>query len=282
MSELTKLRESYAAACIRAVLNVDVEDGTDDGTLRRMYDLQIRYTDRPWAPVEVTSHLDEPTEAVLARISAEDGGIWSARTLNMRWSTRIRTDANVKKLRRSIEPALAKAERVGLDRVDDWVIRQLRRDLVAAPTDKIAEERLEAAQRLAEIGVASARASLPDLDGAEIWVAAGEGGGTWDGTGESIIGWLDTFMHDAKRSDLLKKYTHLPYNEAHIFIFVDINAVEFSVFRALYDNDTVPLQAPKLPPPYTHAWAVAAGSATGIRWDPELGWARWARPTARR
>ena len=118
----------HAAACIRATLNVDVRDDADDGTLSRMYDLEIRYADRPWAPAEVTSHVHEPTEAVLARISANDGGIWPAPTLYLRWLINVGVNTNIKVLRAVLEPSLASAEAVGLVQLNPAILRQLRRD----------------------------------------------------------------------------------------------------------------------------------------------------------
>jgi hypothetical protein len=109
------------------------------------------------------------------------------------------------------------------------------------------------------------------------WKGAGkvylttEGGGSLvDERGRAIPGWIESFLNDPARRDVILKLNKSNAEKREVFVIVGDMASNDLVESYLMGGYMVrvPDQAPELPPPVTGVWIVSSyDSGKGIRWD---------------
>jgi len=271
--------EEFVRACIEQELGVKVSPH-DDGSRPGMFDLKIEYPDRPMAPVEVSSAVNDRSQSTLGALSRHGkDGIWAAPGLTGVWCLETQPVFDVRRLRASAEGHLAVLAAAGLTELDSMslsVRRVQHRTGALAMPDPV----LGAAGALLNMGVE--RAAWFDAEEPRepvIFLLIGGGSGSWDGTAEAVVDWIDRYMKDQCRQDNITKLAKAGGQEAHLAVYADIGGVDWPVWRAIEDrhnSDVVPTIAPTLVPPVTHLWLFSnPGGRTGIAWNPQRGWHRF-------
>lgn len=115
--------EEFVRTCIAGVLGVPV-CAHDDGRQDAMYDLAIRYADRPPAPVEVTSDVDEKAAGTINTLDKMYGqDAWDAPSLERSWALQTVLTSNLRQLKRHAERSLRELELAGLTQFESQVHR---------------------------------------------------------------------------------------------------------------------------------------------------------------
>jgi hypothetical protein len=273
--------EEYVRVCLERHLGTQVEQ-YDDGSRPGMHDLNIVYTDRPAAPVEVSSDVNGARLATLSQLQKKaDGGVWHSSRLARVWLLQAHSTLKVKDFWAVAEPHLALLESVQTFHFHASAVHHARigahfADVPVSPT-------LQAQVELTRLGVMQAQSYLPDSavdqPGARLVL---QGSGTTSGDdADSVVSWLNAFTTDPTRQDNLKKLRSpaVASSEAHLAVFADLNQVPFTVWRSIEDHENsgvLPIEAPILPQPVTHVWLFASpGGRTGLTWSAATGWNRF-------
>jgi hypothetical protein len=234
-----------------------------------MYDLEIRYNDRPVAPAEVTSDVDEKAAATLNTLyKMDEKGAWAAPSLERNWSLQTVMGLNLKKLKAHAEKSLRVLEQAGFTQFEAQVHRWRAGDQAVS----------DAANKLADCGVERA-VSSPGRSETRIEVLPALGGGSWDGSAELVVEWINEFVASPRCADNLKKLTVAGATEGHLAVYAHMTQVSWPVWRALIDHygtQVVPTTLPALPTPITHLWLFPSpGGTTGLAYDPLQSWYRF-------
>jgi hypothetical protein len=266
--------EEFVRLCIARVLGVPV-CAHDDGRRASMYDLVIRYPDRVPAPVEVTSDVDERAAGTLNTLDKMYGqDAWDAPSLERSWSLQTVVTPNLRQLKAHAEAGLRALELAGLTEFESQVHRWGGRAGGGSPVGA-------AAEALAACGVERA-VSSPGQTEPKIRVYPMLGGGSWDGSAECVVAWIDAFVAAPRCADNLRKLAVPGAMEGHLAVYAHMTAAPWPVWRALVDHygtQVVPAALPTLPAPVTHLWLLPSpGESTGLAYDPGRGWFRFDAP----
>lgn len=278
-----KLRreEEHVRAVLSQHLGVPVEPH-DDGSIQSMWDLTIRYPDRSAAPVEVTSDVSGEMLRTLNELEKNDGGGYLPSSILSRvWLLTTLPNVNMRRLRPNVEQHLKVLESGRACHFHASMVRSRQIGAFMAKTPLPTD--LGAQTALMSLGVISADSYLPsdDSDRPGVRLAIQGGGGTWGGSAESVVSWIEAFTTSTRRRDNLDKLTDAAAvaGEAHLAVFADVHQVDFAVWRSIEDRDesgVIPTRAPALPAPLTHVWLFASpGGSTGLAWSINNGWSRF-------
>ncbi|MGV4985487.1 hypothetical protein ACVB8X_23170 [Streptomyces sp. NRAIS4] len=237
-----------------------------------MYDLAIRYADRPPAPVEVTSDVDEKAAGTINTLDKMYGqDAWNAPSLERSWALQTVLTPNLRQLKRHAERSLRELELAGLTQFESQVHRW----------ESSGQAATAAAETLASCGVERAFSS-PDQREPQIRVYPTLGGGSWNGSAEYIVERVNEFVTAPRCADNLRKLTVPGAEEGHLAVYAHMTGVPWEVWRALVDHygtQVVPAAIPELPTPVTHLWLFPSpGETTGLAYDPAQGWYRFDTP----
>ena len=99
------------------------------------------------------------------------------------------------------------------------------------------------------------------------WTMEGTGGFV-DTVGSALPGWIEGFLSDPKREDVLFKLRQTDAEEGWVFVPVASGGAPWSVESYLTDQFEFMLQAgPTLPSPVTGVWIAFTFGTRGVRWD---------------
>ena len=128
------------------------------------------------------------------------------------------------------------------------------------PEYAVLRHRLEAAHAAAEAALVEA-----------YWTMERSGGGI-DSAGNTLPQWIEEFLHDPDRKDVLSKLRHTGAQERWVFVQVVLGGAPWSVESYLTGElEYLPATEPKLPPPVTGIWVTSTYGKRGVRWD-SAGW----------
>ncbi|MBW3668206.1 MAG: hypothetical protein KY443_03240 [Actinobacteria bacterium] len=241
-------------------------DQHDDNHGASLYDLQIRYSDRPPAAVEVTAAADAASIELWKIVNGRDER-WQAAGIAGGWAVSLLPTARGKVVMRELPKLLA--------------------DLEGARRTHLRGRRsghgpLEA--RAGELGVVSAAQYGTDFPGAiypTIALPAERRGGMVAETGDALSPWVAE--HLLAHPDVLKKLALSGAEERHAFIILPgFSTAPFPVADLfMRQAPPLPTTAPELPPEVTHVWVVSTWTiGRGLRWSPNSGWAVFDKPDA--
>jgi hypothetical protein len=236
----------------------------DDGTRAGMYDLQVFRDSIAIAAVEVTASLDR--DAVqLWKLVNPPGHVWTEQHLQGRWSVALSPRARAKRLRSELPGLLKQLEAANVSdlRTNTW---------------GLTHPLVEVARGLGVHHAFHGGDSVPGRIYLTIDQDASQTGGMVADNGDALSGWLATFLRENERADLLAKLSRANTPERHAFVILGgFSTAPFGAMDVLLrDHAPLPEQAPELPAPVTHVWAVSTwASGVGMRWSPEMGWSRF-------
>jgi hypothetical protein len=99
----------------------------------------------------------------------------------------------------------------------------------------------------------------------------GSGGGV-DSAGSALPQWMEEFLRDPQRADVLFKVGQSGAHERWVFVLVGFGGAPWSVDSYLTGElEYLPPTEPDLPSPVTGIWVASTFGTHGVRWDG-AGW----------
>ena len=97
-------------------------------------------------------------------------------------------------------------------------------------------------------------------------------GGVIDSAGSALPQWIEDFLRDPEREDVLFKLRQTGAPERWVFVPVALSGAPWSVESYLTGElETLPATEPSLPSPVTGVWVTSIFGKHGVRWD-NAGW----------
>jgi hypothetical protein len=245
--------EQWAQHIIQKELNRPVVVH-DDGSQPSMYDLRIGAVEAPDVAIECVGAVD----SVFTETWNVGPGKGPLRPkVKGDWIIGIAQGADIRKIRRHIEPILQSLEEQEISEVR--VGHLLERD------DSGLLEELES------LDIRYVRCFCMPGTGLVHMTPEGVGGGV-DSTGNALPQWTEEFLRDPKQEDVLFKLRHTSAQERWVFVPVTFGGAPWPVWSYLTGElDCLPATEPSLPPPVTGIWVASTFGTHGVRWD-SAGW----------
>jgi hypothetical protein len=251
--------EVWVREFLSRVLCVPV-DLYDNGSGPAMFDLLIRYRDRPHAAVEITTATDrESTE--LERLVNPGGARRQIAGIAGAW--KVDLDPNVARkaaLDERLPRLLGELEARGIERFDAGV-----------HSDALSRE-------ASALGIASAFHSRTTNFPGSVYLNVEQPvdrlGGYVQPTSNAVVEWLETFLTAPQRARKIQKLAKHRDGERHIFVVIPLlGTAPFNAFDPLIRAGApLPTQTPNLPSALTHAWVVHVFSRQVFSWSRQNGW----------
>lgn len=261
---------------LQSILGVEVAQ-LDDNLGKSLPDLKIQYPDRPFAPVEVTTAVDE-----LEMKAVNDEGFepWTTKTLRDSWTLAASgRPPNWKALRRQAEGMLRQLEDARLDRFDPGIESEYR----VRAAIRQAEPELgiwNALNGLAQLGVQQGHA-FPRKQGPHTIGVGLAHSGTWGFTAEAVCDWSSSFVNEPKRADNIAKLDG-GGSEAHLAILVTRSGAPHAVVEGIVDphrDGLLPVESPIIPGTITDLWlSVGFEGGDVLHWSRRTDWTRHSSP----
>jgi hypothetical protein len=126
-------------------------------------------------------------------------------------------------------------------------------------------------QELESLGICHASCIRMPGTGQLDWSMEGPGGAV-DSTGSALPRWIEEFLCDTEREDVLLKLRHAGAKENWVFVPVRLGGAPWPVWSYLMGElDCLPATELNLPPPVTGIWVASTFGTHGVRWD-STGW----------
>lgn len=245
--------EQWAQQVIENELNCPVVVH-DDGTQPSMYDLRIGVVEAPDVAIECVGAVDS-VRAETWNVGPGRGPL--RRAVKGDWIINIAREAHIRTIRQRIEPILRDLEERDVRRVS--VGHLFRRH----------DYRL--LQELESLGIRHASCFRMPGAGLVHWTMEGTGGFV-DTAGSTLPQWIEEFLRDPEREDVLFKLNQTSAQERWVFVPVASGGAPWSVESYLTDEfECLPATGPNLPSPVTGIWVASTFSSHGVRWD-SAGW----------
>jgi len=95
----------------------------------------------------------------------------------------------------------------------------------------------------------------------------GVGGGV-DSAGSALPQWIEEFLCDPEREDVLSKLRDTDAQERWVFVPITHRGAPWSIESYLRGElDCLPVTEPNLPSPVTGIWVASTFGTLGVRWD---------------
>jgi hypothetical protein len=222
----------------------------DDNSVSSMYDLRVGSIEAPEIAIEVIGAVDP----VFIK-TWMDGPAKGPLELSIKgdWTIVITHRAQVKIIRRRIEHLLQKLEdqevyKVEADHWLEWEDTTLFNELKSLHITHVSCALLN--------GTGKVYLIMPGI------------GGPVDSQGVAVSKWIEEFLCDPARQDVLAKLQHSGAVHRHVFVPVHFAGAPWSVKSYLTGElDKLPSQMPQLPSPVTGVWIVSKWGRSGLRWD---------------
>jgi hypothetical protein len=245
--------ERWAQQIIEKELNCPVVVH-DDGSQPSMYDLRIGAAGAPEVAIECVRAVDSVGTATW-NVGPGKGPLHLG--VKGDWMITIARDAHIRTIRQRIEPILRDLEKRDVLRVSEGILSK-RRDY------RLLEE-------LESLRIQNASCLSMPGTGRVYWTMEGSGGGI-DSAGSTLPQWIEEFLHDPEREDVLFKLRHTGAQERWVFVPVALGGAPWSVESYLMGEfECLPATGPNLPSPVTGIWVASTHGAHGVRWD-SAGW----------
>ena len=169
----------------------------------------------------------------------------------------ISRDANIRTIRRNIEPFFRDLEERDVLRVSE--------DILFKRHDELLLKKLES------LGIQHTSCVRMPGTGQVHWTMEGSGGAI-DSEGSALPQWIEEFLRDSKREDVLFKLRQTSAQERWVFVPVKLGGAPWSVESYLTGEfESLPATGPNLPSPVTGIWVASTHGTHGVRWD-SAGW----------
>jgi hypothetical protein len=245
--------ERWAQQIIEKELNYPVVVH-DDGSQPSMYDLRIGAVEAPHVAIECVRAVDSVGTETW-NVGPGKGPLHLA--VKGDWMITIARDAHIRAIRQRIEPILRDLEERDVRRVS---VGHLFKRHDYRLLEELESLRIQNASCL----------SMPGT-GRVHWTMEGSGGGI-DSAGSTLPQWIEEFLHDPEREDVLFKLRCTDAQERWVFVPVALSGAPWSVESYLTGElEYLPATGPKLPSPLTGIWVTSTHGKRGVRWDG-AGW----------
>jgi len=222
----------------------------DDGSQPSMYDLRIGSAAAPDVAIECVGAVDA--------VGTETWNVGPGRgplqlTVKGDWVITISRDARIGTLQQRIEPILRDLEERDVLRVS------------VGHLYKRHDSRL--LLELESLGIQHASCFRMPGTGRVHWTMEG-GVGFVDSEGSALPGWIEEFLRDPEREDVLFKLRQTSAQERWVFVPVALGGAPFSVESYLTGKfEYLPEAGPNLPSPVTGVWVASMVGSHAVRWD---------------
>lgn len=222
----------------------------DDGSRPSMYDLRIGAAEAPEVAIECIGAVDA--------VGTETWNVGPGKgPLQLKvkgdWLIGIARDARIRTIRERIESILRDLE----------VRNELRVRVGHLPR----KHDYELLDELDSLGIQHASCLKMPGTGRVHWTMEGSGGAV-DSAGSVLPRWIEEFLRDPKREDVLLKLRRTDAQERWVFVPVSLAGAPFSVESYLTGElECLPVTGPSLPPPVTGIWVTSMVGKRGVRWD---------------
>jgi hypothetical protein len=227
----------------------------DDGSQPSMYDLRIGTVEAPNAAIECIGAVDA--------VGTETWNVGPGKGplhltgVKGNWMITISRDARIRRLQARLGPVLRDLEERDVLRVSEGILYK-RGDY-------------EILEKLESLGIQHAWCNSMPGTGRVDWTMEGDGGAV-DSEGSALPGWIEKFLRDPEREDVLFKLRQTSAQERWVFVPVSLGGAPFSVVSYLTgDLECLPSTGPSLPSPVTGVWVASTFGTHGVRWDG-AGW----------
>lgn len=227
----------------------------DDGSQPSMYDLRIGAAEAPDVAIECVGAVD-PVRTETWNVGPGKGPLHLT-VVKGDWIITIARGARIRTLRQRIGPVLR-----SLEERDDLRVR------VGHPVKRHDGGLL---QELESLGIRHASCFRMPGNGRVHWTMEGSGG--WvDTAGSTLPRWIEEFLCNPAREDVLFKLRQTSAQERWVFVPVASGGAPWSVESYLTGEfEYLPATGPNLPSPVTGIWLASTFGTHGVRWD-SAGW----------
>jgi hypothetical protein len=246
--------EQWAQQIIEKELNRPVVVHDDDSQ-PSMYDLRIGAVEAPEVAIECVGAVDS--------VGTETWNVGPGKGplqltgVKGDWMITISRDANIRTIRRNIEPFFRDLEERDVLRVSE--------DILFKRHDELLLKKLES------LGIQHTSCVRMPGTGQVHWTMEGNGGAI-DSEGSALPQWIEEFLRDSKREDVLFKLRQTSAQERWVFVPVKLGGAPWSVESYLTGEfECLPATGPNLPSPVTGMWVASTHGTHGVRWD-SAGW----------
>jgi hypothetical protein len=219
-----------------------------------MYDLRIGAVEAPEVAIECVGAVDS--------VRTETWNVGPGRgPLRLKvkgdWVINIAREAHIRTIRQHIESILRNLE--------ERDVREVRVDHILMRNDS------RLLQELESLGIRHASCFRMPGNGRVHLTMEGIGGGV-DSAGSALPQWIEEFLCDREREDVLFKLDHSGAQERWVFVLVGFGGAPWSVESYLTgDVECLPTIEPNLPSLVTGVWVASTFGTHGVRWD-SAGW----------
>jgi hypothetical protein len=245
--------EKWAQQIIEKELNRPVVVH-DDGSQPSMYDLRIGAAEAPDVAIECVGAVDAVGTETW-NVGPGSGPLHF--TVKGDWMITIAQDAHIRTIRQRIEPILR-----------DLEVRDVRR-LSVGHLFNWHDSRL--LHELESLGIQHASCvSMPGTG--RVHMTMEGSGGVVDSAGSALPQWIEEFLLDPEREDVLFKLRLTDAQERWVFVPVALGGAPWLVESYLTGEFVyLPATGPNLPSPVTGIWVTSTFGKHGVRWD-SAGW----------
>jgi hypothetical protein len=226
----------------------------DDGSQPSMYDLRIGSAEAPDVAIECVGAVDA--------VSTETWNVGPGRgplrlTVKGDWMITIAQNARIGTIKQHIESFLRDLEERDVFRVSEGILFK-RHDFLLL-------------QKLESLGIRHASCFRMPGTGLVHWTMEGTGGFV-DTAGSTLPQWIEEFLRDPEREDMLFKLNQTSAQERWVFVPVASGGAPWSVESYLTGEfECLPTTGSNLPSPVTGIWVASTFGSQGVRWD-STGW----------
>lgn len=245
--------EQWAQQIIEKELNRPVVVH-DDGSQPSMYDLRIGAVEAPDVAIECVGAVD-PVFTETWNVGPGRGSFSLA--VKGDWRIGIAREAHIGTIRRHIEPILQNLEEQEISEVRvghlfNWHDSRLLHELES-------------------LGIQHASCiSMPGTG--RVHMTMEGSGGVVDSAGSGLPQWIEEFLRDPEREDVLFKLRLTAAQERWVFVPVALGGAPWLVESYLTGEfEYLPASGPNLPSPVTGIWVTSTFGKHGVRWD-SAGW----------
>ena len=172
----------------------------DDGSQPSMYDLRIGAVNAPDVAIECVGAVD-PVSTETWNVGPGKGSL--RLKLKGDWRIHIARNARVRAIRKRIEPILRNLEERGVGRVSVGHLLKV--------------NDIQLLQELESLGIRTASCIRMPGTGQLDWSMEGTGGAV-DSAGSALPQWIEEFLCDPEREDVLFKLRHTGAQERWVFV----------------------------------------------------------------
>jgi hypothetical protein len=226
-----------------------------------MYDLDVG----DFGALEITAAI-EPDAHTLWKLLNNRDDRWVDSRVQGAWIVHLEPAARAKDVERDLPALLQRWQGLGIDHYRDPEWDSPGRDSGAF-----------------SLGVTSAHRSDGTSHPGSIYplieLPHEKAGGVVADVGDGLVEWAVPWIGDPVRSDNLTKLRRAGKPQRHLFVFIPPwTTAPWSASDVLlrHDEPPLPTMTPVLPDPLTHLWFASGWSVPfGLRWAPDIGWARF-------